>query len=141
MSSKFYNEVIKPTISDIKVELDNEFDKNFVRKSYFKEEKWKETKRPYSRGSLMVRSGALRRGVKSTPKSDGLVYTSDKPYARIHNEGGTIKFKRRKGSVEMPKRQFIGKGEVVSKIISDIADENIKTYFKKYKLLKKISSL
>ncbi|MFR9545337.1 MAG: phage virion morphogenesis protein [Rikenellaceae bacterium] len=141
MSSRFYNEVIKPTISDIKVDLDEEFDKNFERKSYFNGSKWAPTKRPYSRGSLMVRSGALRRGMKSTSKSDGLTYTSDKPYARIHNEGGTIKFKSRKGSVKMPKRQFIGRGKNVDKIIREIADENIAAYFKKYNLLEKISKL
>lgn len=55
---------------------------------------WPEAKNPPSRGSLMVRSGALVstiRPARVTPAEVTIRAGSPKvPYARIHNEGGTI---------------------------------------------------
>lgn len=55
---------------------------------------WEPTKREVRRGSLMVRSGALAASVRPSFVSTDQVRISaggDKvPYARIHNEGGTI---------------------------------------------------
>jgi phage gpG-like protein len=81
--------IINNIIKDVKVELDEEFDRNFERKGFFGE-KWKQTKHPNSRGSLMMRSGNLRRGQRSTMNSSGIRYTNSMPYASIHNEGGEI---------------------------------------------------
>lgn len=43
-------------LRDVKVELAEEFDRNFERKGFFNQ-KWKNTKLVNSRGSLMSRSG------------------------------------------------------------------------------------
>lgn len=55
---------------------------------------WKEAQNPPSRGSLMVRSGALVstiRPARVTPTEATIRAGSPRvPYARIHNEGGTI---------------------------------------------------
>ena len=55
---------------------------------------WKEAQNPPSRGSLMVRSGALVstiRPARVTPSEAAIRAGSPRvPYARIHNEGGTI---------------------------------------------------
>lgn len=40
---------------------------------------------------LMMRSGKLRRSIKSRVQGDSIVFTSNMPYASLHNEGGEIK--------------------------------------------------
>ncbi|KAA6304938.1 hypothetical protein EZS27_043411, partial [termite gut metagenome] len=87
---KFKREVIDRSLEDIKVELDEGFDRNFERKAFF-DKKWPERKYDDTKGSLLVRSGALRRSISSLRSGAELTYSSDKPYARIHNEGGEIK--------------------------------------------------
>ena len=44
MDGNFRKEVIDRSLDDIKVELDEEFDRNFERKSFFDEQKWPERK-------------------------------------------------------------------------------------------------
>ncbi|WP_297628715.1 phage virion morphogenesis protein [uncultured Rikenella sp.] len=60
-------------------------------------EPWPAAKNPPSRGSLMVRSGALVstiRPARITPSEATIRAGSPRvPYARIHNEGGTIEQK------------------------------------------------
>ena len=55
---------------------------------------WQPTKRNVSRGSLMVRSGKLVNSIRPsmvTPEKVRISAGSSKvPYARVHNEGGTI---------------------------------------------------
>lgn len=76
-------------ISDLRVQITDEFDRNFERKGFF-DEKWPDTRMPNRRGSLMMRSGALRRSIKSTSTGNYIHFSSSLPYASIHNEGGTI---------------------------------------------------
>ena len=38
----------------------------------------------------MMRSGTLRKSIRSTIESKGIRYTSSVPYASIHNQGGEI---------------------------------------------------
>jgi|SRR5690554_353220 len=76
-------------IKDVKLELDDEFDMNFERKSFFNEP-WKDTKHTNPRGSLMMRTGMLRKSISSKISGDSIRYSSSVPYASIHNEGGTI---------------------------------------------------
>ena len=82
---------LKQTLTDIKVKLGEEFDRNFERKAFF-DEKWPATKLTYHRGSLMMRTGRLRKSLLS-PKvtSNGIVWSSSLPYADIHNSGGEIR--------------------------------------------------
>lgn len=82
---------LKQTLTDIKIKIGEEFDRNFERKAFFNE-KWKSPKFPNSRGSLMLRTGKLRKSLLN-PKitQNSIVWSSSMPYADIHNNGGEIK--------------------------------------------------
>lgn len=82
-------EFLKHTLTDIKVKLTEEFDKNFERKAFF-DKKWKNNKIHNYRGSLMMRSGKLRRSIRSRLTGAGIQFSSSMPYADIHNNGGEI---------------------------------------------------
>lgn len=56
-------------------------------------QKWKPRQRR-DRGSLMIRSGRLKRSIRVLNKTaTSVTIGTDVPYARIHNEGGTIREK------------------------------------------------
>lgn len=80
---------IKNILSDVRVDLTEEFDRNFERKGFF-DKKWRGTNLPNQRGSLMMRSGKLRRSVMSKQNGNSVSWSSSLPYASIHNEGGEI---------------------------------------------------
>ena len=83
------NQFLQNFVTDLKVELLDEFDRNFERKAFF-DQPWKETKMPNRRGSLMMRSGALRRSIRATSNDSAIRFMSSLPYAAIHNDGGEI---------------------------------------------------
>ena len=58
-------------LTDTKVKLTEAFDRNFERKGFFNQ-KWPETKIPNRRGSLMIRTGTLRRSIRSTIESSSV---------------------------------------------------------------------
>ncbi len=92
------NQLIKETLKDIRTEALDEFDRNFEREAFFNE-KW--TRRKFnddkSRG-LLVQTGNLRRSITGRITSrDSVVIETTEPYARIHNEGGTITVTRKRG--------------------------------------------
>ena len=70
------------------------------------------TKRKVLKGS----SGDLQRSINYSITTNKVVVSSDKPYAKIHNEGGKIKVFGKK-SVNMPKRKFIGKSASLERTI------------------------
>ena len=79
-------------LKDIQVELADEFDKNFEREAFFSE-KWARRKSPVHggrSGHLLVDTGALRGSIRSQIKGNSLFFSSDLPYAGIHNDGGEI---------------------------------------------------
>ena len=76
-------------VQDVKVDLTDEFDRNFERKGFF-DEKWKQTKNHVRTGSLMMRSGNLRNSINSRTEDGRVVFSSSLPYASIHNNGGEI---------------------------------------------------
>jgi len=80
---------LKNVLNDIKVELLDEFDRNFERKAFF-DQRWPETRTPISRGSLLMRSGNLRRSIRARLSGYELAFYSSMPYAKIQNEGGEI---------------------------------------------------
>jgi phage gpG-like protein len=84
------DEIIKKIMTDLKVELSEEFDKNFERKAFFAQKTWVGRKSG-QRGSLLMVTGRLRRSLRGRVQGKAVVFTSDAPYAAIHNEGGTIK--------------------------------------------------
>ena len=57
MDGDFKKEVIDRSIEDIKVEFDEEFDRNFERKAFFDEKEWPERKFDDGVGSLLQRTG------------------------------------------------------------------------------------
>lgn len=92
---KGLQQVIRNILKDIKVELGDEFDRNFERQGFFSE-KWQRRKSPTRPGgAILLDTGKLRRSIKSSSTSDSIVFSSDLPYASIHNEGGEIKVTRK----------------------------------------------
>lgn len=90
------NLLVRETLKDIRTEALDEFDRNFEREAFFNE-KW--ARRKYnddeSRG-LLVQTGNLRRSITGRITSrDSVVIETTEPYARIHNEGGTITVTRK----------------------------------------------
>lgn len=88
-NDKFMQNVLK----DIKVELDEEFDRNFERKAFF-DRPWAPLSPNYKpkNGSMLDRTGALRRGLKSRISGpSSILYYNNVKYAGIQNEGGTIR--------------------------------------------------
>lgn len=83
------NDLEKKITNDLAVELADEFDRNFERKAFFTE-KWPTTKINNARGSVMNRSGNLRRSIKYSVRDGMILFSSSLPYASIHNEGGEI---------------------------------------------------
>jgi len=90
MNNTFFKDFLKDVLNDVKTELMDEFDRNFERKVFF-DKPWNEkTKFPNKRGSLMMRTGKLRRSLRARVSGNAISFTSSMPYAAIHNEGGTI---------------------------------------------------
>lgn len=83
------NDLEKKITQDLAVELADEFDRNFERKAFFTE-KWASPKINNARGSVMNRSGNLRRSIKYNVRDGMVLFSSSLPYASIHNEGGDI---------------------------------------------------
>jgi len=89
MSIKLEN-FFNTSLNDISVELSQMFDRNFETKSFF-DKQWPQTKHTYHTGSLLLRTGKLRRSIKSKRGNKTITWKSNLPYAKIHNEGGKIK--------------------------------------------------
>lgn len=82
--------VIRRILSDIRVELGDEFDRNFERQAFFNDA-WVRRKSPTRPGgTILVDTGTLRRSVRSRTTDDSITFYTDLPYAAIHNDGGEI---------------------------------------------------
>lgn len=148
------NKLKADLLDDIRVELTEEFDKNFERKGFFSD-KWKPRAHDYQRGSLLAVSDTLRRSIRAGAESieDGVRFSSAVPYAAIHNEGGKItvtprmkkfcwfKFKQtgdpgwkymalmKVGQViQIPQRQFIGDGPETARLIDNVINDFCKRF-------------
>ena len=142
----------KTLLDDMRVDLSEEFDRNFGRKAFFSE-KWKQRAFSYPRGSLMAVSNSLRRSINAEVVRDGVRFTSAVPYAAAHNEGAKIpvtprmkkffwaKYKSTKqdmwkflalkkvGSViELPERRFIGNGPDTTRLIETVITDFCKEF-------------
>ena len=80
-------DIFKNILKDLKVDFTDKFDKNFPQGGFFGN-RWKPKKD--GSASHLIKSGALRRSIKSRIEGNTIVFTSEKPYAAIHNEGGEI---------------------------------------------------
>jgi phage gpG-like protein len=84
-----FQELFNNLLKNIKIELDDEFDRNFERKAFFNTA-WNATKHPNPLGSLLERTGNLRASLQSEIEDNAITWSSSEPYADIHNEGGSI---------------------------------------------------
>lgn len=80
---------IKNILSDIRIDLTDEFDRNFERKAFF-DKAWENSKIPNHKGSLLMRTGKLRRSIRSKQSNNDITWSSSLPYASLQNEGGEI---------------------------------------------------
>ena len=84
------NDLRKQILTDMKVELLSEFDRNFERKAFFSQ-KWPARRREGKGSLLVVRGGGgLRGSIRASVLSDAVKFYSGNPSAQIHNEGGDI---------------------------------------------------
>lgn len=87
---KLVKQYIDLTISDIRVEATEMFDKNFQREAFFNE-KWARRKfNDDDTKNILTGTGALRKSIISKVEGNKVVFETTLPYASIHNEGGTI---------------------------------------------------
>lgn len=88
--------VISQILKDIKVELSDEFDKNFRRQAFFSEA-WPRRKSPIrnERRGLLIDTGQLRKSISSRMTENSITFYTVLPYAEIHNDGGEIVVTRR----------------------------------------------
>lgn len=131
-------------LSDIRVELTEEFDRNFERKAFF-DKRWPKRRYNNPKGSLLMVTGTLRRSIRSTTSRNGVRFTSAVPYAAIHNEGGsgtkTVRSHTRRGKggkthavrahsrrFKIPERRFIGDHPRVHDIINNVVKDNIEAF-------------
>lgn len=138
------NELKTDILNDLRVELSDEFDKNFERKAFFSE-KWKPRAHDYPKGSLLIVTGAMRRSTRGRVEGNGVRFSSALAYATIHNEGGTgfkpVKAhtrKSRKGKIynvrahsrkfTMPQRQFIGDGPDTQRLVRSVIEDNLQKF-------------
>lgn len=80
--------LITQILTDLKVELADEFDRNFERKAFFTKA-WPKRKRE-GKGTTLVQTGKLRRSIRAQVSGNTLTFSSSEPYAAIHNDGGTL---------------------------------------------------
>ena len=92
--------------------------KNWIDKTA---EKWQARKRP-DRGSLLLRTGRLKRSIRKIASGDYYVVVgTDVPYAQLHNEGGTVnkvaQVKAHTRKVVMRQRSVNRRGNVTTRAI------------------------
>lgn len=88
MNSELRN-LKRKILKDLKVELLDEFDRNFERQAFF-DRSWPERTYPVTRGSLMQVTGRGRRSIRGTLRQNGVEFSTDTPYMGLHNRGGKI---------------------------------------------------
>ena len=139
--------MLNKILRDIRIELLDEFDKNFSRGGFFSKP-W--PNRRDGSSTHLNNTGRLRRSITARISGHCVIFTSSEPYAAIHNYGGTItvtekmkkffwaKYKQTKQErykhlalmktgtkIKMPQRQFIGNSPEVKKAVEDIVSSAI----------------
>lgn len=93
--SQDIQKIIRNILSDIRVEMSDEFDKNFERQAFFSEA-WQRRKSPTRPGgSILIDTGKLRQSISSRSTERSITFFTTLPYAAIHNDGGEIKVTRK----------------------------------------------
>ena len=89
------NRMISRTLDEIRIELMDEFDRNFERKAFFAKA-WQRRKGAHRANKpLLLDTGNLRRSIKAEKTANSIVFASNAPYASIHNHGGEITVTRK----------------------------------------------
>ncbi len=83
------SDLVRNILTDIKVKVSEEFDRNFERKAFF-DKKWPSPSLHNSRGSTLMRSGQLRRSIRSRIHQGQIRWSSSQPQANLLNQGGTV---------------------------------------------------
>lgn len=111
--------------------------KNFFVASFRKQgfenrsvEHWKPRKKEDNRKgrAILVDSGDLRRSIVREPVNKSQLQvkiSTDLPYAKVHNEGGTMK-----NGGKMPKRQFMGDSYKLNELCKKIIVSQLDKIFK-----------
>jgi phage gpG-like protein len=110
-----------------------------------------EQKRAASRGSLMVKSGRLKRSIRKIKVTrNSVTIGTDVPYAEAHNEGAvinqmvnvkqhsrkrkgrteTVKAHRRKRKITLPERRFIGESALLLRRVERLVQREINDILK-----------
>lgn len=93
-----------------------------------KQKKLNFSKAATARKILNSSTNDLCRSITYNVSGGNVIITSDKPYAEVHNTGGTIKVFG-KHPVKLPKRQFIGESHELTQKIDDIIDKGLDKIF------------
>lgn len=147
--------ILPVVLKDMRVKLAELFDQNFREQGFFGA-KWR-PKKVYSKGgspTVLIVTGAMRRGIRSEVRGRSVVFTSDKPYTALHNEGGTFQqnvpahyrnVRERRSIVRahtrnmhMPQRQFIGDHAKVQNAIGSIMTRHLERISRELTKLTKI---
>lgn len=86
--------MIKLILKDIRVEMGDEFDRNFERQAFFSKP-WERRHSPLRQGRALLSGPLLRKSIHSRTTENSITFYTDLPYAAIHNEGGEIKVTKR----------------------------------------------
>lgn len=88
--NKEVGKILSRILNDIRVEMTDEFDRNFEREAFFGEA-WQRRRSPTRPGGhILVNTGRLRRSIQSRTTENSITFFTNEPYAAIHNEGGEI---------------------------------------------------
>lgn len=89
--NKDVKKIIARILKDIRVEMSEEFDKNFERQAFFSEA-WERRKSPIRNEgrAILTDTGALRKSIGSRTTENSITFYTTLPYAAIHNDGGEI---------------------------------------------------
>ena len=83
--------IIRNILNDVRVELSDEFDRNFERQAFFNEAWQRRSSPTRPGGSILIDTGKLRQSISSRNTDSSITFCSTLPYAAIHNDGGEIK--------------------------------------------------
>ena len=82
--------IIRNILNDIRVEMGDEFDRNFERQAFFSEA-WQRRKSPTRPGgSILIDTGTLRQSISSRTTENSITFFTTLPYAANASSGQNI---------------------------------------------------
>lgn len=73
----------------------------------------------------------LKDSIRATQTPEKVIFSTDKEYAQVHNEGGHA---GRGGGFEMPQRQFMGPSEELNSKIDEKIEREMDKFFDNFKI-------